>query len=384
MEVLMARSRRTRTSRSLITLVVFAIILGSAVQFHRLKKAAAAASKPLASAPVEEAPKTVAQDNPKSDETPILAAIGNPMLGPSTRPADSLTPAIWNAPATPAAPAPVVKTEVVNVPTAAPLPAAPVVNSSSRALEEAKTKTDSGDLLSARKTLNDALCAGSLSASDADSVRKQLAQINQTVVFSSKHFSDDPFGGNYTVKPGEKLSSIAGQHETTWELLLRLNNMSDPRKLRAGQTLKIMKGPFHAVVTKSKFTMDIYLGSPGENGSMYITTFPVGLGRDDSTPTGTWMVEPHHKIKHPTYYSPRGEGVIAAEDPKNPLGPFWIGLSGTDGHAVGRLSYGIHGTIEPDSIGKMASLGCIRMQNSDVALVFELLVEGKSTVIVRD
>jgi lipoprotein-anchoring transpeptidase ErfK/SrfK len=32
----------------------------------------------------------------------------------------------------------------------------------------------------------------------------------------------------------------------------------------------------------------------------------------------------------------------------------------------------------------MASLGCIRMQNADVSLVFEMLVEGKSTVIVRD
>jgi lipoprotein-anchoring transpeptidase ErfK/SrfK len=390
MEVLMARSRRTRTSRALITLVVFAIILGSAVQFHRLKKASAA-MKPVAVAPVDEALKPLVKDNPKGDDTPILAAFENPFVSPTTRPADGLTPVVWNEPATPtpsltpmtpvlAPPAPVVKVASASVPE--PLPPAPVISSS--ALLEAKGKTDSGDLLAARKTLNDALSAGNLSAGDMDAIRKQIAQINQTVIFSSKHFPDDPYGGNYTVKPGERLSTIATQHETTWEFLLRLNNMSDPRKLRAGQTLKVVKGPFHVVVTKSKFTMDVYLGSPGESGSMYITSFPVGLGRDDSTPTGTWMVEPHHKIKHPTYYSPRGEGVIAAEDPKNPLGPFWIGLSGTDGHALGRLSYGIHGTIEPDSIGKMASLGCIRMQNADVSIVFELLVEGKSTVLVRD
>jgi lipoprotein-anchoring transpeptidase ErfK/SrfK len=323
-------------------------------------------------------------------------------MAPTTRPADSLTPSIWQTPqtqtpapapvmpkvqtvsATPAITTPVPATVVTPAPpVAAPAPAQPV-NHLAQAIADAKTKSDTGDLVAARKTLNDSLLAGTLSASDADSIRKQIATINQTVVFSSKHFADDAFGGNYTVKPGEKLSTIAFQHDITWELLLRLNNMSDPRRLRAGQSLKLIKGPFHAVVTKSKFTMDIYLGSPGEAGSMYITTFPVGLGRDDSTPTGTWMIEPHHKIKHPTYYSPRGEGVIAADDPKNPLGPFWLGLTGTDGHAVGRLSYGIHGTIEPDSIGKMASLGCIRMQNSDVAIVYEMLVEGKSTVIVRD
>ena len=387
----MARSRRTRPSRALITLVVFAIVLGSAIQFHRSRKALVAAKavvvSPVAVAPIDDAAKNVGRDNARIDDTPILAAFENPLISPTTRPADSLTPAIWNEPTTPTPPvpatppaAPVVKVASASVP--APVSPAPVVSSS--ALSEAKSKTDSGDLLAARKTLNDALSAGNLSVADTDALRKQISQINQTVIFSSKHFPDDPFGGNYTVKPGERLSTIATQHETTWEFLLRLNNMSDPRKLRAGQTLKVVKGPFHVVVNKSKFTMDVYLGSPGENGSMYITTFPVGLGRDDSTPTGTWMVEPHHKIKHPTYYSPRGEGVIAAEDPKNPLGPFWIGLTGTDGHAVGRLSYGIHGTIEPDSIGKMASLGCIRMQNSDVSIVFELLVEGKSTVIVRD
>ena len=77
-------------------------------------------------------------------------------------------------------------------------------------------------------------------------------------------------------------------------------------------------------------------------------SFPVGLGRDDSTPSGIWLVEPHKKLKDPTYYSPRGEGVIEAGDPKNPLGHRWIGLTGIDSHAVGKSSYGIHGTIEPD------------------------------------
>ncbi len=256
--------------------------------------------------------------------------------------------------------------------------------SSSEVLSQAKSQAAAGDLISARKQLNDALLAGDLSTTDIDAAKKQLSQINQTLIFSTRRFADDPYGGVYTVKPGEKLSAIAAQHAVTWQFLMRLNNMTDPRKLRAGQALKVVDGPFHAVVTKSAFLMDIYLGPPGQSGSLYVTSFSVGLGRDDSTPTGMWMVEPHHKIVHPTYYSPRGEGVIAADDPKNPLGPYWIGLSGTDGQAVGKTSYGIHGTIEPDSIGKMASMGCIRMHNEDVAVVFDLLVEGKSTVAVKD
>jgi lipoprotein-anchoring transpeptidase ErfK/SrfK len=116
----------------------------------------------------------------------------------------------------------------------------------------------------------------------------------------------------------------------------------------------------------------------------YVTSFPVGLGKDDSTPLGKWQVEPDRKVKNPEYDSPRGEGVIEADDPKNPLGEFWIGLAGLDGDAVGKESYGIHGTIEPDSIGKQASMGCIRLRNEDVAVVFSALVEGKSTVLVTD
>ena len=117
---------------------------------------------------------------------------------------------------------------------------------------------------------------------------------------------------------------------------------------------------------------------------MFVTSYPVGLGRDDSTPVGTWIVEPHRKLKHPTYYSPRGEGVIAADDPKNPLGGYWIGLTGTEGQAVGKLSYGIHGTIDPDSIGKQSSMGCIRIRPDDIAVVFDMMVEGKSLVLVKE
>jgi lipoprotein-anchoring transpeptidase ErfK/SrfK len=51
---------------------------------------------------------------------------------------------------------------------------------------------------------------------------------------------------------------------------------------------------------------------------------------------------------------------------------------------VGQDSYGIHGTNEPDTIGKNCSLGCIRMRNEDVSLLYELLVVHDSIVAVMD
>ena len=115
---------------------------------------------------------------------------------------------------------------------------------------------------------------------------------------------------------------------------------------------------------------------------MYVTSVPVGLGKDDSTPTGTWVVE--QRIPNPKWWGARGQAPIESGDPKNPLGKFWIALAGVMGKAEGQQSYGIHGTIEPESIGKQASMGCIRMRNEDVTVVYSLLVNGKSTVVVRD
>jgi LysM repeat protein len=251
-------------------------------------------------------------------------------------------------------------------------------------LGDARARLEAGRYLEARRTLNAAMASNQLAAGQIASAKQLLNTINATVVFSTRRFADDEYGGTYTVQSGDRLSKIAAEHDVTWELLGRLNGLSDPKKLRAGQTIKVVKGPFHAVVLKKAFTLELYLGSPGERGSIYVSSFPDGLGRDDSTPEGVWMVDPHAKIRHPTYYSPRGEGIIQADDPANPLGGYWIGLAGIDGHAVGKTSYGIHGTIHPESIGRQESMGCIRMRNEDVAQVFEMLVEGKSTVTVRE
>jgi LysM repeat protein len=250
-------------------------------------------------------------------------------------------------------------------------------------LADAQAKTSTGDLLGARKMLNDALLSGTLSASDTIATKKAIADINETLVFGPRRFPADPFGGNYVVKPGDRLKKIAESYDITWEFLARINGLSDPRKMRSGVPLKVIRGPFTVVVHKKAFTMDIYLGgTPDKPGSMYVRSYSVGLGRDDSTPTGTWMIGT--KAKDPVYYSPRGEGVIPADDPKNPLGHRWISLIGMDGKAVGQQSYGIHGTIDPDSIGKQASMGCIRMHNEDVEVVYDMLATGKSLVIVQD
>jgi len=299
-------------------------------------------------------------------------------VGKSSTPRELAAPSNNNARAT----TPAADPAKVSIKAYQPSGGAHTTLAGAEAIAEGRAKVQAGKFLEARDAVNAALVSGRLSAGDAESARALLSEINQTVVFSNRKFADDRFGGTYQVQSGDSLGRIGNRYNLTSDLLLRINGLSDPKRLRSGAYIKVLKGPFHAVVSKSAFRLDLYLGGlPGSGGDVvYVTSFPVGLGKDDSTPLGKWQVEPDRKVKNPVYYSPRGEGVIEADDPKNPLGEFWIGLAGLDGDAVGKESYGIHGTIDPDSIGKQASMGCIRLRNEDVAVVFSALVEGKSTV----
>ncbi len=317
-------------------------------------------------------------------KAPTTAPSPNVMVTPTTAPSNlaPLLSAVDQTKPAPAAPttrasngAAVLASSVSNLQPQDVKPSLP-------SLADAKAKMDSGKLLDARRTLSAALTSGTLSAADVKATKQLLQQINATVVFSTERFPEDEYGGVFNVPPGGALAKIAKTNEISPDLLMQVNDIKDARRLQANQQIKLIKGPFNALVYKGAFTLEIWLGSPGEKGALYITSFPIGLGKDDSTPTGVWAVG--NTVKDPAYYSPRGGGVIAADDPKNPLGKYWIALIGTEGKAVGKTSYGIHGTIDPNSIGKQESMGCIRLRNEDVATVYQLLITGKSIVVVKD
>jgi LysM repeat protein len=376
---------RNHFSRSLVALLALILVAGAGVYVRGVLQARPALARnvltptaPAVNPAPTTAPSSIAAVSPAAavaaapliTSAPLLAAEPPPQPAPQSAPQSAPQPAPSTQPNA---------TLAAWSPTPALIPSPPP----SDFLTQAAAKTSTGDLLGARKMLNDALLSNSLSATDTTATKKAIADINDTLIFGPRKFPDDEFGGVYTVKPGNTMKKIAAGYDLTWQFLAKINGLSDPRRMQAGMALKVIKGPFTVVVTKGAFTMDLYLGStPGKPGSMYVRSYPVGLGRSDSTPTGTWMAG--IKAKDPVYYSPRGEGVIPADDPKNPLGHRWISLVGMDGHAVGQQSYGIHGTIDPDSIGKQASMGCIRMHNEDVEVVFDLIAEGKSLVIVKD
>ena len=236
--------------------------------------------------------------------------------------------------------------------------------------------------VAARRVLTQVLRSGRLDPADTAFVRETLKNLSRRLVFSPQVVADDPFVRVHIVGPGEHLGGIVRDRslDVDWRFILRINNMASERDLRPGQKLKLVTGPFHAVVDKSEYRMDLYLGS-GDTVA-YVTSVDVGLGAHDSTPLGLFRVRRDSKLVNPAWANPRTGKRFDRDDPSNPIGEYWIGLEGIDDATRDMSGYGIHGTIDPDSIGRQVSMGCMRLRPDDVRLVFEMLTTA-STVEIR-
>ncbi|MBI4717577.1 MAG: L,D-transpeptidase family protein [Planctomycetes bacterium] len=301
-------------------------------------------------------------------------------LGTQPAPDDAATRSV--APSSPAPPAPQTEDRPVERPeetlppkaAAPPPPSTPGGDGVAQAIAAARQASQSGDLLTARARYAEAwnMTPG---PGEAEAIRAELSRIGQETIFSPRVVDGDPLVERYVIQTGDSLAQIAAKYRLTADLLASVNNIADKHRIRAGQTIKVVRGPFRAMVDKGEFTLDLYLGDT------FVRSYRVGLGADDSTPTGEWQVGT--KLVNPTYYPPRGGEILSADNPRNPLGERWIGLVGTGGEAVGQGRYGVHGTIGPESVGRNASMGCIRLRNEDVEQLYVCLVEKHSTVTIR-
>jgi lipoprotein-anchoring transpeptidase ErfK/SrfK len=106
-----------------------------------------------------------------------------------------------------------------------------------------------------------------------------------------------------------------------------------------------------------------------ENGRV-VRIYRVAVGKP-STPSPIGEFKIVNRVTNPTYYH---KGQVIAAGRGNPVGSRWMGLSAK--------GYGIHGTNQPNSIGKAASTGCIRVGKKDLEELFALVGAG-DTVQIR-
>ena len=116
-------------------------------------------------------------------------------------------------------------------------------------------------------------------------------------------------------------------------------------------------------------------------GEKLVAVFPVTVGSHQTvSPIGKWKVQAVAKLPNFRYdpemlkHGQRSSHFhILPPGPNNPVGVIWIALN--------KKGIGIHGTNDPDSIGRSASHGCIRLANWDVVKVAELVKSGVPVTI---
>jgi len=112
-----------------------------------------------------------------------------------------------------------------------------------------------------------------------------------------------------------------------------------------------------------------------------IAAYPVTIGSaQTASPIGEWKVRRITKLpifrydKEMLRHGTRsGNFYLLPPGPRNPVGIMWIALN--------KKGIGIHGTNTPDSIGRAASHGCIRLANWDVVRLATKIKTGDSVSI---
>lgn len=216
----------------------------------------------------------------------------------------------------------------------------------------------SGQLDEALLLLSPWLNNSLLAPADHRQLQQLLGQLAGTVVYSREHYIEPA----HVVQAGETLPAIADRYGVSYQLLAKINNVTDPAQLPPGRTLKVVRGPFDAQIDLSDLTLTVHLRG------RYAGQFFLGAGTDVAIQPGEYDVQ--DKVYNPTYYG--AEATVDADDPANPLGEMQIDL--------GR-GLSLHGTPDPGRIGQRTGPGCLALAAPDDLDVFDILSVGSRVTI---
>tara|TARA_B100000519_G_scaffold96000_1_gene83464 strand:- start:501 stop:1010 length:510 start_codon:yes stop_codon:yes gene_type:complete len=128
------------------------------------------------------------------------------------------------------------------------------------------------------------------------------------------------------------------------------------------------------VVSKAGKTLKAY------QGDKLVALFTVSSGSSQyPLPLGEWDIV--GEAYNPTYsYDPEVLGRNGSDDgthefapgPNSPVGVVWIDLS--------KDHYGIHGTPDPETIGRAQSSGCVRLTNWDAARLAGMVSQSTQVI----
>lgn len=248
-------------------------------------------------------------------------------------------------------------------------PDSPEASRAEQALREERTR----HLAVAKKTKGvralTAITRAYLATLDKDTRQEMREAAGALSVFGGSNRAAAKLMSIYTVQPGDRLGKIARKQRSSWRLIARLNGIN-PKRLRAGQKLRIPRGKVQVVIFKRDFELTVL------QGGNYVKSYDCAIGKNDRTPEGWFTIGT--KLINPDWYAPDGK-VYRYGSKENILGTRWLAFEDTAEHR----GFGIHGTKFPNSIGTAASMGCLRLRNPDAEEVYDLVPKGSRVRIVR-
>lgn len=186
----------------------------------------------------------------------------------------------------------------------------------------------------------------------------------------------------HTVQTGETLLDIARKYGLGFSELKAFHPDKDPWLLEEGSRIQIpalwiVPPTKHRAIVINVPEMRLYRFH-AKRGT--VSTYPVTVGEEETqTPLGTyrvvekeedpeWNIPPKLRHKYNTKIMPAG--------PDNPIGRYWLGLSAR--------GYGIHGTDNPWSVGRILSNGCIRLYPEDIEKLYHDVPKGTRVEILYE
>jgi hypothetical protein len=200
----------------------------------------------------------------------------------------------------------------------------------------------------------------SLGLEESHRLEHLLGQLAGTVIYSQQDLLLPP----HVVQQGETLLSIAAPLAVPWQLLAKINGVEDPARLVPGESLKLVRGPFDAVVSVSRRRLSLQVGGN------YAGSFPVVVGRQIRERVGSAV---------PVVSAQQGDAPAEQSGPATQVawaqpGPRSIGLA--DGLSIA-------GVVDPATVSDDTVPGTsLIVADRDLAEIADILGQG-SRVLVR-
>ena len=185
------------------------------------------------------------------------------------------------------------------------------------------------------------------------------------------------------------LEMFAEEHHCSPRYLMRLNPTVAWNEITPGTKVKLPNTALPRPQVKAKLihiqlaqrTLDVYDGATN-----LVARFPCSIATQvDRRPVGRleitnvaeaadYTFDPARFPKSPEALAGGGKLTIPP-GPNNPVGTTWMSLS--------RAGYGIHGTPDPEKIGRTTSLGCFRLSNWNAQHLVKMVRVGTVVLVAQ-